>query len=167
MRKQHWYIAAALLVSLFIYLFYRTGHTLVNEIAAYLLTPPRYAHWRELVIAALPLPDIIVYSLPEGLWVFSITLTSRHLYLRMGAKRMHAVLVPLLFAGGLEVLQWLHVTNGRFDWLDLLATAGGWLAGYLLVPCQEEQVLLFDAGKLRRRLCIASYAIVYLAHVFA
>lgn len=167
MKKHYVTISVSLLVSLFIYLFYRTGNTLINEVAACMLTPHRYYHWRTVVTTALPLPGVIVYCLPEALWVFTITLTSRHLYLRMGTRRLHAALVPLLFAGGLEVLQWLHVTNGRFDWLDMLAILAGWLAGYRLIPCAEERVLLFDADRLRKAVCIASYAIVYLAHVFS
>ena len=76
MKKYIPILALCLSACLFIYVFYRTEKTLVNYIATALLSKEGYKGVKEIIVSVLPLKDIIIYSLPEGLWVFCITITS-------------------------------------------------------------------------------------------
>ncbi len=165
MRKGHYFIIASLLVSLFIYLFYRTEKTVVNEIVIRLISPDSYAALKKAVNKFLPLPALVVYSLPEGLWVFCTTLTSKPYYLGYPCRRLDCLVIPLLCCVGLELLQWLHFTNGRFDPADILVSAGCWLvAAFAFAGKPGTQNLLAPLNG-SRMVCLASYGIVYLSHV--
>ncbi len=166
MKKLLWLIVPSLLISLFIYLFYRTDKTVVNDIFMAVFSRSAYYHLRSVVNQWLPLPDILVYSLPEGLWVFCITLTSKPYYLKAGAMQLNLLYLPLLFSVGLELMQLLHMTNGRFDWLDIASSVIFWaLAMWVLPNTRPLQNALrpFTAQSL---LCLWSYVIVYFAHVW-
>ncbi|TGE29329.1 hypothetical protein [Hymenobacter metallicola] len=104
-----------LVVSLIIYVLFRSRSTIVNKLLFHFLAnkPPvlrlTYCRW-------------IVYNLPGALWLYSfLSFSALH------TRRWLSVL-PLLLALGIEVLQYLHITDGRFDWLDVAFYTGAWLA---------------------------------------
>lgn len=165
MKKGYYAIIAPLLVSLFIYLFYRTEKTLVNEIVIRLITPDSYAALKKAVTGALPLGAFVVYSLPEGLWVFCITRTSGPYYIRLAGRRVDCLVIPLLYCVGLETAQLLHLTNGRFDPVDILVAALGWLVAAFASgdPPGGQNLLAPLNGS--RMVCFATYGIVCLSHV--
>lgn len=166
MKKQYWLILFALLISLFIYIFYRTEKTVVNEILLSVISPDTFFELKKVIISSLPLNEHIIYSLPEGLWVFCITYTSKHLFIKPGGREFNLVSVPLLFSIGLELFQLLRLTNGRFDFWDIGASILFWIiANYSMIDNRERQNIL-DPFNYRSIICIASYLIVYLAHVF-
>lgn len=164
MKKEHCYIIPALLISLFIYLFYRTQHTVVNELAIRLLSSETYLTLRNTIVQHLPLSDIIVYSLPEGLWIFCITLTSMPYYLQMGSLYVDCKYMPLIYCVGLELLQLTHITNGRFDFIDIAFSAAFWLLAMYAFRQRRRQNILssIDVSTMG---CLTSYGIVYLSHV--
>lgn len=166
MSKKHLVIYASLLVCLFIYLFYRTDRTLVNGIVIGLISPERFTAIKTHIANAIPLGKTVIYSLPEGLWVLCITLTSKPYYLRLFGRRIYCIFAPLIFGFTLEILQLFHITNGRFDFMDLAATFIFWLPGCILFSSPSEKQNIFgrpDAGSV---FCLCSYSIVFLAHVF-
>jgi hypothetical protein len=152
-------------VSLFTYLFYRTEKTVVNEIAILLFSFHRYAAFRDAVVSFLPLDGLIVYSLPEGLWVFCITLTSKPYYIQLHKGRIDCVIIPLIYCVGLEVFQLLHLTKGRFDFTDIWISVLFWLLANYLFNYNDEKQNLLEPLNLKRMACFGSYGIVYLSHV--
>ncbi|MFT3748393.1 MAG: hypothetical protein QM768_08760 [Agriterribacter sp.] len=165
MKRNNVFIILSLLISLFIYLFYRTQRTVVNEIFISLLSADKYYALKEKISGTIPLNKYIIYSLPEGLWVFCITLTSKFLFIRIGKREMDIVFMPLLFCIGLEFMQLLHFTNGRFDYWDIAVSFLFWsIAKYWIKDAQPRQDIL-QLYTERSFVCILSYGIVYLAHV--
>lgn len=114
---------------------------------------------------AFPLNDIAVYSLPEGLWVFCITLTSKPYFIRLGNWRLHCVFIPLISCIGLEIFQLFHITNGRFDFMDIGVSVVFWITGNYILNDESEKQDIFTRPNSKMMLCLASYCIVYLAHV--
>lgn len=166
MKRNTILIIISLLISLFIYLFYRTDRTLVNQLVIHLISFDTYVRLKASVAVALPLNDIIVYSLPEGFWVFCITLTSRHYYVRMMGRRMNCLYIPIIFSVVLELFQLLHITNGQFDLMDISVSFVFWLSGAYLIGGRYQKQNILTQLNLQTTVCLASYCIVYLAHVF-
>lgn len=165
MRKGYYFIIASLLVSLFIYVFYRTEKTVVNEIVIRMISLEGYATLKKAVNGWLPLHALVIYSLPEGLWVFCTTLTSKPYYLGHPCRRIDCLVIPLLCCVGLEILQLLHFTNGRFDPMDILVSVGCWLiAAFAFAGKPGRQNLLAPLNG-SRMVCLASYGVVYFSHV--
>jgi hypothetical protein len=165
-KKEYLYIAVSLLISLFIYLFYRTEKTVVNELLISIISFDTYAAWKANVVRLIPINEIVVYSLPEGLWVFCITLTSKPYYIKLRNRRMDCVFIPLVFSIGLEILQLLHVTNGRFDLMDIGVSIVFWLIGNFAFSNKAPKQNILASLNLKKVICVATYAIVYLSHVF-
>lgn len=164
MRKHYWYIIFSLLFSLFIYVFYRTDKTLINQIIIQFVSVTEYEDLKTIIRSSLPLNKHIIYSLPEGLWVFSITLTSKEFYLMLFNKRIHCVYIPLMYAIGLEFSQLFQFTNGRFDFFDIGISFICWLIAAKINTNQQPQNI-FTMPNYNSAVCMLSYCIVYLAHV--
>jgi len=160
------FIYVVLLVSLFIYLFYRTEKTVVTSMLIHMISLENYAALKANILSALPLNDIIIYSLPEGLWILCITLTSKSYYIRFKNLRIDCVYIPLIFCVGLEFLQLFHITNGRFDLIDIAFCIVFWTLGIFLFNGQTEKHNIFLRPNAQAIVCLGSYCIVYLAHVF-
>lgn len=165
MRKNYLLIGIALLISLFIYLFYRTEKTLVNQLLSRLISAGSYSSLRASIAHALPLHDIVVYSLPEGLWIFCVTLTSKPYYIRLNGWHLDCVYIPLIFCFSLELMQLVHVTNGRFDLMDIAVFVLFWLIGRYGLQYRDKKRHILTSVNLKTLVCLLSYGIVYLAHV--
>lgn len=164
-RKYH-FICASLLISLFIYLFYRTDKTLVNEIFIKMISYGTYTRLKAQIVNIFPLHNMVIYSLPEGLWIFCITLTSKPYYVRLRNWRIAGIFIPLICCFALEILQFLHVTNGRFDFVDLGFGVVFWILGNCMMSNNFEKQNILTRPNLKTIVCLASYCIVYLAHVY-
>lgn len=166
MKKHYLLIIPALLFSLFIYLFYRTTKTVVTKTFISIVSANHYWVARTHITQAVPLNDHIIYSLPEALWVFCITLTSKHLFVKINKRAFNLIFAPLLFAIGLELFQLLHLTNGRFDFWDIGLSVLFWgIANYGIKHTGARQNMLSPFNS-RSIICLWSYLIVYLAHVW-
>ena len=166
MKNQHFLIITSLLISLFIYLFYRTEKTVVNQIFISVVSFNTFFEMREHVTKILPLNEHMIYSLPEALWVFCITLTSKFLFMKIANREFNLLYAPLLFSIGLELFQLLHLTNGRFDFWDIgLSTLFWAIANYLVKNASIRQNMRTPFNS-RSLVCLLSYLIVYLAHVW-
>lgn len=166
MKKKYCFIILSLLISLFIYLFYRTEKTVINEMFISIITFDRFVELQKSILKTLPLNERIIYSLPEGLWVFCITLTSKNLFLKIGSREINLLFVPLIFSIGLELFQLLHLTNGRFDVWDIAFSILFWaIANYLVIDKSTRQNIL-NPFSTKSFICLLSYLIVYLAHVW-
>jgi hypothetical protein len=157
---------ASLLFSLFIYLFYRTEKTIINELFISVFSLGNFLELQKTITNILPLNKHIIYSLPEGLWVFSITLTSKFLFIKVGNRHLNLLFLPLIFSIGLELFQLLHLTNGRFDFWDIGFSILFWLAANFLMSKKIITQNIFNPFRTRSLICVLSYLIVYLAHVW-
>lgn len=165
MKKHYWYIFFALMTSLFIYVFYRTDKTLVNQIIIQLISFKTYQSLKQTITANLPLNEYLIYSLPEGLWVFCITLTSKEFYFDLFKKHINCVFIPLLFVVSLELFQLFHITNGRFDFFDIGISLFFWFIAAKIIDTQQRLENLFHSLNYNSVFCLLSYCIIYLAHV--
>lgn len=166
MRTYYIYAFIALLISLFIYLFYRTEKTLVNEIFISLFSLHSYLQLKTSVQNSLPIRNAFVYSLPEGLWVFCATLISKHFFIDLNSIKIQCGYIPLVFAILLELLQYLNIRNGTFDFVDIVFSVVFWYIGYSFFNQHTKSEDIFKELTFERTLCFVSYIIVYLAHVF-
>lgn len=165
MNKQYILIIILLINSLFIYLFYRTEKTLINELFISLTSIQTYSSLKSAIVYEAPLNNLVIYSLPEGLWMFCITLTSKPYYIGLGRLRISGIYIPLIICLSLEMLQLLHFTNGRFDIMDVSTFLLFWFLGlyYPYEGVKKQNILTtFD---MKTILCLVSYSIVYFAHV--
>jgi len=166
LKKRNLLIFFSLAFSLFIYLFYRTEKTVINELFIYIISYEKFDQLRSIIVNALPLSNLVIYSLPEGLWVFCITLTSKFLFVKIGRLEIKLLFIPLVFSISLEVFQLLHVTKGTFDYWDIVFSILFWaLANYVINYTKPIRNIIkpFDINSL---ICLFSYLIVYLAHVW-
>jgi len=155
----------SLFFCLFVYVFYRTDKTLVTRLFIALFSREAYSSLETSIRSLLPLPDFIIYSVPEGLWVFCITVTSSFFYVEVKKKKWDLVYVPVLAAIVMELLQLLHFLNGRFDLMDIDVSTGFWLLAIFCTRGNAEKEPLFQTINTETVCCMASYSIVYLAHV--
>lgn len=165
MRRKYILISISLLISLFIYLFYRTERTLVNEMLIRIISFEKYTALRAYIVNALPLNSIVVFSLPEGLWMFCITITSKPYYIVLRNRRIDCAYIPLVFCFTLEILQLLHITNGRFDFVDIGVFIVFWVLANYVFTLKTPKHNLISRPNFKTVICVASYGIVYLAHV--
>ena len=165
MKKKYGAIFLSLLVCLFIYLFYRTEKTVVNQLAISLFSLEDFIELQKRISNGLPLNKYVIYSLPEGLWVFCITLTSNFLFVKIGRHEICLLFVPLLFSITLEFLQLLHFTNGRFDFWDIGFSIFFWAVAAYFIKYQSTRQNIIDPITNKSLICFLSYLIVYLAHV--
>lgn len=166
MKRNYLLAAIALLLSLFIYLFYRTEKTVATEIFIRLVSPQKFHEWKDSLTHLFPLHEHSIYSLPEGLWVFAVTLTSKPFFIKIRRHIFELSYWPILFAAGLELLQLLHITKGHFDFWDIAFSFIGWsVAGYGISNWSPKENLL-KPFTIHGFICMATYLLVYLAHVW-
>jgi hypothetical protein len=166
MKKTYVLVISALLISLFIYVFYRTEKTVVTELFIEIAKIDLYLSWQKDILSFLPLNEIIIYSLPEGLWVFCVTLTSKELFLNFRHRQFDLIFLPLLFAIGLELFQLFHFTNGRFDFWDIGFSVFFWAVARYFIKQDQPRQNIFQPFAVRSLTCVGCYLIVYLAHVW-
>jgi hypothetical protein len=162
--RHEFLVLPLLLFSLFIYLFYRPETTVVHKLYAIFFTPSNEPLNQNLR-GYLPLNEFIIYSLPEALWVISATILSRRYYVIVYRKTLSLLYLPLVYSITLEILQYLKIFHGYFDWWDIIFSTFGWLVIYLTIPTSIQKSNFFkkiDAGKIA---VIIIYLILYLSHV--
>lgn len=77
------------------------------------------AHVRENVVISLP--DWVVYSLPDGLWMCSFFLAMRVIWLRDNSRlSLYTTLILPVFIVLTEILQYFNFFPGTYDVIDLI-----------------------------------------------
>ncbi|MFT6167396.1 MAG: hypothetical protein ACJAV5_000630 [Vicingaceae bacterium] len=163
----HITIALSLLSSLFVYLFYRSEQTVVNEIFKFVFSGDVYFNLKAIISENIILPQFLVFSLPEGLWVLAVTLASKNIYFGRQKHLIHVAILPIIISVTLELFQLISITNGTFDWLDITSAICFWGIGYFLLPSPSNNQRLFVKMNVNSVICLASYMVLYLSHVSA
>lgn len=164
MKRYHISIVIPLLLSLFIYLFYRIDETNVNLLLSYFFDLG-FTESKHTLKSILPIPEFIIYNLPEGLWVFSISLLGANLFIRIKKIRIHLIFLPITFAIALEIFQGMHITNGTFDILDVLISTIAWLLAYLYYEWPINQLKELQYTSTRMYAFLFVFACVYLSDI--
>lgn len=108
-----------MLLCIFIYVFCRPEDVLMQQVVAAILGQERLGEWKSLL--NLNFADWIIYNLPGMLWLFS-ALFATGLVLKTKSIASKVIVAALISAVpiGMEICQLYHITDGTFDWLDLL-----------------------------------------------
>jgi hypothetical protein len=114
-----WEIGIPLIVACLLYLFFRPIGTVVFKIAELFWLKDILISLRSSLNLSL-IPSWIVYSLPGGLWLLAFQNTISLLKQFSFRRLIIPVLSALSIGIGLELLQFLNVTDGRFDWVDII-----------------------------------------------
>lgn len=165
MRWRNVIIAVFVAFCLFVYLFFRTETTIVNKLAIFLINIENYTALRLWVRALIHLPDVVIYSLPEGLWIFCLTLLARNVKFSLGNKLIDCSIFPLIYALMLELLQWLNITNGTFDSMDLVFASSFWLVARNIKTPQLYHLPL-SFYNTRSQVLLFSFSLILLSDVW-
>ena len=152
-------------MALFIYVFYRTDKTVINQLLLLVVPPGKFTASRTAVASALPLPAWMLYSLPEALWVFCAMLLSKNIFFTIGRFTINCAYIPMGFAILWELLQLTHVTKGYFDFTDLLLCATASVLALCFFRPPYAPTHLFKRFNVRSVLFFWIFGIVYLSHV--
>jgi hypothetical protein len=151
---------------LFIYIFYRPEGTLVNIVLSDIFPNESLLSLKKYVTNVLPLHELIVYSLPAGLWVFSASILARNLRLRLFKKQINLEWFPMAFALWLEFWQYFGIVKGRFDVADIfIVLIFGFMALVAHRPMQLSPRMLFPFHR-RSAAFMIVFVCVFLGHVF-
>jgi hypothetical protein len=155
-------IIVPLIISLFIYTFYRAEETNVNLLLKYVFHSDFQSiqvHVRE----AIPLHSVIIYNLPEALWVFSITLLGANLFIRIKHRKIYLIYFPIVFVLLLEILQLLKITDGTFDLLDIVISSAFWLLALAYCSTYGSSLGVLKNNRARFILFIIVFSLAYLS----
>lgn len=165
MKREYYIIAIALAISAFIYIFYRTPNTIINQLILNVINQSAFDNLKFSIIKTAPINKTLIFSLPEGLWVMCITLTSKPYYLRIKSYVVTCLYVPMIYIVILEFLQMFGLVNGRFDILDIVFSLVFWCIGIALSSSKIASKNAFAKLNTQSIVMYLSYAIVYLSHV--
>jgi hypothetical protein len=165
MRWRNIVISVFVAFCLFVYLFFRTESTIVNKLAILLINEENFAALRLWVRELIHLPHVVIYSLPEGLWVFCLTLFARNVKLSVFRFSFDCSVLPLIYAIVLELLQWLAITNGTFDSMDLVFAISFWLIAHNIKTPQLHQLPL-SFYNTRSKVLLFSFSLILLSDVW-
>lgn len=108
---------ASLILGSSIYLFGRGTSNFLYQIAVYAGFRTEVDYLREFVPA---LPSWLVYSLPDGLWMFSFSILILLIWdFKRTPEAITWIILALAIGIFLEVFQVFAMLGGRFDWRDL------------------------------------------------
>ena len=85
MKKLYVLGSCTLIISLYLYFFYRTEFTVVNTLIDSIFNVQNQEYLKD-QYKIIQLPDWMIYSLPEGLWVFSAVLFPKKTYLQVNLE---------------------------------------------------------------------------------
>ena len=165
MFKTPFFHLSPLLISLFIYLIYRTEYTLINQLFS-AFTPNELVFFQKIIRQSIPLPNLVIYSLPEGLWVIFVTQISKEFTFRFNQKTWNLTFLPLISAIGIEFVQYLHLTDGTYDPWDIMMVFLCWAIALLLIPPKRILIKTNNQNIIKQLLLVSSYLIIVLSDVF-
>lgn len=166
MKKRHSLIVIFLLISLCIYLFYRTEKTIINELFIALFSLETYVGFKTFFNNTFPIHKQLVYSLPGGLWLFCVTVLSSDFYIEIRQRKLALFIIPFVFALGLELLQLLHITNGRFDFWDVASYLLFGMLAFTFFSKETPKQNIVRPFTLNSFSCMICFLIVYLADLW-
>lgn len=83
-------------------------------------------------VANFNLFDWVLYSLPDGLWVYSFTSCLIILWNENKGYQFLFLFIPVLLGPGVEILQFFKLFKGTFDMIDLTVTTVAFILSLLI-----------------------------------
>lgn len=164
-KKESLFSSVFLLIALMIYLIWRSEAVLLNHLVGSIFSPQGFRDWRETISSRIPLNELIIYSLPGGLWVFVATIALKDFFIVLKKYTLNLMFLPLTIAIGLEFSQLLHLSNGTFDGWDILISLVFWVAALIICPPTEIKEDFFKSQQTSKKIwAIISLLILSLAH---
>ena len=110
-----------ILLAGFIYLFFRTTDTVIFKITNSVISSDVLIGLRLFFQKNLNLTSAVIYSLPGGLWLYSFS-NLVLIFFNKNQKIQYQLTLLFLFliVCTLELFQYLNLTDGTFDLIDLL-----------------------------------------------
>ena len=116
---RHLLIFISMISGLIIYLGFRTTHTPIYHWAIKLGWKNELSDMRNSV-QHIHLPDWIVYSLPDGLWMFSFVMAVLTIWnYKLNSMTWKWIISAICIGLGFELIQGFVKGMGVFDWTDL------------------------------------------------
>ncbi len=124
LMKNQWHALTiavlCLLAGAVIYFITRAENILINQWVAHIANG-RVLHFFQGVVSNKWVPDWIIYSLPDALWMLALTLFILMIWdFRIHRKSMPWLAVAVVAGTGLEMLQAFRLMRGTFDMTDFL-----------------------------------------------
>jgi hypothetical protein len=118
-------ILASLLSGLIIYIGFRGTNTPIYSWVLNLGFENEVCHLR-IAAQGISLPDWFIYSMPDGLWMFSFVLTVLSIW-RFNLDKTTWIWIgsTILIGLGFELMQSFVKRLGVFDWMDLFLMIAG------------------------------------------
>jgi len=123
-------VVGSLVVGALIYILFRTSSLLVFSWIDLLGLSNIVTDARQLVSPFLKyLPKWVLFSLPDGIWVFSFTFAIFYIWHNSKLKRgmYFWIILPLLLSISGEIGQWLQLVEGTYCHTDVIAYLISWL----------------------------------------
>lgn len=123
-----------------IYLFIRPSYFVLHAIANKLqIIEPVYIIREAAIPFYTNLPNIIVYNLPDGLWIYSFTSAILFVWnYQLNRWSIPFCLLPLFIGIGSEIGQFINLIPGTFDILDIIFYLFGFLLSITILTNQEQ-----------------------------
>jgi hypothetical protein len=160
-------VLAGLGIGLLFYLAHRSDRTVSNQVLSWLCGPGTYSQLKQEAKHWLPVPLALCGCLPSAMWCFIVTSLVRGWNLRIGSNCVLQLsrLGPLLNAA-LEAAQWIGLTDGHADELDVIAGFAGGLLAHWMFPNSRKPLDVPCSWNWRLGLVAAGFACVGFADVW-
>lgn len=135
MKRNLFLISVPLVFCAFICLIYRSQATNLNHLLDTVLGFD-ISGFKDEVRSAFPLNNMVIYNLPEALWIFSLTLLSKGLHLHVFGKKLHFLFIPLFYIFIAEYFQYFQITDGTFDVMDMIVSTVFWCVAIAILYFQ-------------------------------
>lgn len=114
-------VVLPILLAGFIYLFYRSTETVIFKIINTVISSDALIRLRLFFQFNFSLTSVLIYSLPGGLWLYSFS-NLVLIFFNKNEKTQYVLTLLILFfiVCTLELFQYLQITDGTFDLIDLL-----------------------------------------------
>lgn len=140
MKKLFFHSLLPLIVGGVIYLFIRPANFFIHLVTTKLVLFEPVDSIREASILFYPhLPNIIVYNLPDGLWVYSFTAAILYVWnFQLNKWSIPFCLIPVILGAGSEFGQLFEVVPGTFDTFDTIFYAFGFILSITLLTSKRK-----------------------------
>jgi hypothetical protein len=131
-----WHVCFPIMIGAAIYSLWRSDRLLVFTWYGWLgLKEPLLTLRANLAGVRHFLPDFVLYSLPDALWVYSFTYLMELVWFRHSRSfgQTFWILLPVSLAVGAEVGQLIKVVPGTFDLMDIGGYIAAWAAATMFI----------------------------------
>lgn len=160
------HVTLPLLVCGYIYTFCRPDGMGLQVVLSWIVGAEQIQSAKAIYDISAYVDEWVTYSMPAMLWTFSVALLA--ILFDIDKRRRHSMvaLIPLALTWGLELLQYLRMTDGTFDIGDIAAGLLGYLAAILYIRSHHLVVIDLPDLTVRRVMFVVLFACVCVGDVW-